>query len=102
MKDSALTYCIHKSCKQRTGNRNPTVVMEPTKTGKPRYRMSSTCAQCGGKKSTYVPASQVTKMGNGIFGWIPGIGKHLDNLGNKVLDVAVPLAVGAATRRFIG
>ena len=100
MKDSALTYCIHKSCKQRTGNSNPTVVMVPTKSGKPRYRMSSTCAQCGGKKSTYVPASQVTKMGNGLLGWIPGIGPALDKAANTALSIATPVLQAGLARRL--
>ena len=96
MKDPRV-HCL--KCKKKTNDVDPVVVM--TKNG--RFRMECTCSVCGKKKGKFVPKSEVgKKMGNGIFSWVPFVGKHLDNLGNKALDIAVPLAVGAATKRFIG
>ena len=90
-----LTYCV--SCRAQTGNNNRRIQKFDTRSG-PRYRLLSTCSRCKKAKSGFVKASEVRKMGNGVFDWLPGA---ISGVVKTAADVAVPLA-GAALGRRIG
>ena len=89
------TYCV--SCRVQTGNDRHRIQVIDTPSG-PRYRLLSTCPRCKKAKSGLVKASEVRKMGNGVFDWLPGA---ISGVVKTAADVAVPLA-GAALGRRIG
>jgi hypothetical protein len=79
--------------------------------------LKSTCATCGCKKCQILPGARTggtrtgttravkkprmrKKKGEGIFGWIPGVGSTLDNVGNALLGAAPQIIASQAVKHL--